>query len=263
MGAGTASDPPIFPPAPLNPTATYNALPEWPEAQSTVSHGLEVQGPMQILPLGLDHIPQLLSNSEISSVPPVMALSNTENEKQVHRCFLPANTQGFTLAPERGLYHASQGIAQLSLMGPSKSGRGSSQISMASMVDNITVVSKPVSLASTCSSYTTLLPTLEKKKRKRCGVCEPCQQKTNCGECTYCKNRKNSHQICKKRKCEELKKKPSVIVPLEVSKYPQGWETLLRLSGVILSKTVGFSITSFHFGKMLLYVNRPEVCFVQ
>nr|6ASD_C Chain C, Methylcytosine dioxygenase TET1 [Homo sapiens] len=46
-------------------------------------------------------------------------------------------------------------------------------------------------------------------KRKRCGVCEPCQQKTNCGECTYCKNRKNSHQICKKRKCEELKKKPS------------------------------------------------------
>ncbi|XP_057361907.1 methylcytosine dioxygenase TET1 isoform X2 [Manis pentadactyla] len=218
MGAGTASDPPIFPPAPLNPTVTYNALPEWPEAQSTVSHGLEVQGPMQILPLGLDHIPQLSSNSEISSVPPVMALSNTENEKQVHRCFLPANTQGFTLAPARGFYHASQDITQLSLVGPSKSGGGSSQISMASMVDNTTVVSRPVSLASTSSSYTTLLPTLEKKKRKRCGVCEPCQQKTNCGECTYCKNRKNSHQICKKRKCEELKKKPSVIVPLEVIK---------------------------------------------
>ncbi|OBS78964.1 hypothetical protein A6R68_18650 [Neotoma lepida] len=51
-------------------------------------------------------------------------------------------------------------------------------------------------------------PTGEKRKRKPCGVCEPCQQKTNCGECTYCKNRKNSHQICKKRKCEVLKKRP-------------------------------------------------------
>ncbi|XP_022355308.1 methylcytosine dioxygenase TET1 [Enhydra lutris kenyoni] len=219
MGGGTASDPPIFLPAPLNPIATYNALPEWPEPQSTVSYGLEVHGAVQILPLGSGHTPQASSNSEISSVPPIMTISNIENEKQVHISFLPANTQGVPLAPERGLFHASQGITQLSQAGPSPLEGGSSQIGMTSVADlNTTVVSRPVSLASTSSSYTTLLPTLEKKKRKRCGVCEPCQQKTNCGECTYCKNRKNSHQICKKRKCEELKKKPSIIVPLEVIK---------------------------------------------
>uniref|UniRef100_A0A8C7B2Y1 Methylcytosine dioxygenase TET n=1 Tax=Neovison vison TaxID=452646 RepID=A0A8C7B2Y1_NEOVI len=220
MGGGTASDPPIFLPAPLNPIATYNALPEWPEPQSTVSYGLEVQGAVQILPLGSGHTPQASSNSEISSVPPIMTISNIENEKQVHISFLPADTQGVPLAPEPGLFHASQGITQPSQAGPSPLEGGSSQIGMTSVADtNTTVVSRPVSLASTSSpSYTTLLPTLEKKKRKRCGVCEPCQQKTNCGECTYCKNRKNSHQICKKRKCEELKKKPSIIVPLEVIK---------------------------------------------
>ncbi|XP_038518693.1 methylcytosine dioxygenase TET1 [Canis lupus familiaris] len=220
MGGGTASDPPMFLP-PLNPIATYNVPPEWPEPQSTVSYGLEVQGAVQILPLGSGHTPQPPSNSEISSVPPIMTISNIENEKQVHISFLPANIQGITLAPERGLLlHASQGITQLSQAGPSTLEGESSQVSMTSVVDiNTKVVSRPVSLASTpSSSFTTLLPTLEKKKRKRCGVCEPCQQKTNCGECTYCKNRKNSHQICKKRKCEELKKKPSVIVPLEVIK---------------------------------------------
>ena len=225
MGGGTASDPPIFLPAPPNQIATYYPLPEWPEPLSTVSSGLQVQGAMQILPLGSDHTPQPSSNSEISSVPPVMAINSIENEKQVHISFLPANTQGFTLAPESGHYHAPQGIAQLSQVSPSRLEGGSSQISTTSTLDaNTTVVSRPVSFASTSSSpsYTTLLPTLEKKKRKRCGVCEPCQQKTNCGECTYCKNRKNSHQICKKRKCEELKKKPSIIVPLEVSTQEAG-----------------------------------------
>lgn len=228
MGGGTASDPPMFLP-PLNPIATYNVPPEWPEPQSTVSYGLEVQGAVQILPLGSGHTPQPPSNSEISSVPPIMTISNIENEKQVHISFLPANIQGITLAPERGLLlHASQGITQLSQAGPSTLEGESSQVSMTSVVDiNTKVVSRPVSLASTpSSSFTTLLPTLEKKKRKRCGVCEPCQQKTNCGECTYCKNRKNSHQICKKRKCEELKKKPSVIVPLEVSKPSRVWRCL-------------------------------------
>ncbi|GCB63229.1 hypothetical protein scyTo_0004377 [Scyliorhinus torazame] len=48
----------------------------------------------------------------------------------------------------------------------------------------------------------------QKKKRKRCGVCHPCMKKDNCGECSNCKNRKTGHQICKQRKCEELKKKP-------------------------------------------------------
>ncbi|XP_078659931.1 methylcytosine dioxygenase TET3-like isoform X1 [Branchiostoma floridae x Branchiostoma belcheri] len=46
-----------------------------------------------------------------------------------------------------------------------------------------------------------------RKKRKRCGECEPCTRKENCGECSSCKNRKTGHQICKLRKCTELKKK--------------------------------------------------------
>ncbi|NWZ12055.1 TET1 dioxygenase, partial [Agelaius phoeniceus] len=73
--------------------------------------------------------------------------------------------------------------------------------------------------------YSSLLPMLEKKKRRRCGVCEPCLRKTNCEECSCCRKRKTSHRICKKRKCEELKKPPPpVTLPLEVlteNKRPQ------------------------------------------
>ncbi|XP_046697328.1 methylcytosine dioxygenase TET3 isoform X3 [Silurus meridionalis] len=46
-----------------------------------------------------------------------------------------------------------------------------------------------------------------RKKRKRCGVCGPCMRTENCGTCTSCINRKVAHQICKLRKCEELKKR--------------------------------------------------------
>ncbi|XP_056586375.1 CXXC-type zinc finger protein 5 isoform X2 [Triplophysa dalaica] len=48
-----------------------------------------------------------------------------------------------------------------------------------------------------------------KKKRKRCGMCQPCRRRINCEQCSSCRNRKTGHQICKFRKCEELKKKPS------------------------------------------------------
>lgn len=48
-----------------------------------------------------------------------------------------------------------------------------------------------------------------KKKRKRCGMCGPCRRRINCEQCSSCRNRKTGHQICKFRKCEELKKKPS------------------------------------------------------
>ncbi|XP_056147791.1 methylcytosine dioxygenase TET1 [Lampris incognitus] len=46
-----------------------------------------------------------------------------------------------------------------------------------------------------------------KKKRKRCGTCEPCLRKISCGQCSCCLNRKTGHQICKLRKCLELKKR--------------------------------------------------------
>lgn len=102
------------------------------------------------------------------SLPPAMAISNVENEKQVHISFLPDNTQGFIITPERRLFHASLGIAQLSQAGPSDSERGSSQVSVTSMVHvvNTTVVTMPVRLVSISASYTTLLPTGKKKKRK-------------------------------------------------------------------------------------------------
>ncbi|XP_072552344.1 uncharacterized protein [Salminus brasiliensis] len=51
-----------------------------------------------------------------------------------------------------------------------------------------------------------------KRKRKRCGVCAPCRRLINCGVCSSCRNRKTGHQICKFRKCEELKKKPGSAV---------------------------------------------------
>uniref|UniRef100_A0A8C7FEQ0 CXXC-type zinc finger protein 5 n=1 Tax=Oncorhynchus kisutch TaxID=8019 RepID=A0A8C7FEQ0_ONCKI len=46
-----------------------------------------------------------------------------------------------------------------------------------------------------------------RRKRKRCGECVPCRRTGNCEECSACRNRKTGHQICKYRKCEQLKKK--------------------------------------------------------
>lgn len=45
-----------------------------------------------------------------------------------------------------------------------------------------------------------------KKKRKRCGECPGCLKKDNCNECGPCKSVR-SHQICKMRKCDQLKTK--------------------------------------------------------
>ncbi|KAL8194331.1 UNVERIFIED_CONTAM: CXXC-type zinc finger protein 5 [Gekko kuhli] len=65
-----------------------------------------------------------------------------------------------------------------------------------------------------------------KKKRKRCGMCPPCRRRINCEQCSSCRNRKTGHQICKFRKCEELKKKPSAA--LEVIGFGQAafWVSL-------------------------------------
>lgn len=48
----------------------------------------------------------------------------------------------------------------------------------------------------------------ERKKRSRCGTCEPCLRKTNCGLCSCCLKRSTGHQICKLRKCVQLKRRP-------------------------------------------------------
>ncbi|XP_070696628.1 methylcytosine dioxygenase TET3 [Pempheris klunzingeri] len=56
----------------------------------------------------------------------------------------------------------------------------------------------------------------DRKKRSRCGACEPCLRKISCGHCSCCLNRRTGHQICKLRKCVELKRRrPSI--PLTLS----------------------------------------------
>uniref|UniRef100_A0A8C6S6Z3 CXXC-type zinc finger protein 5 n=1 Tax=Neogobius melanostomus TaxID=47308 RepID=A0A8C6S6Z3_9GOBI len=60
-----------------------------------------------------------------------------------------------------------------------------------------------------------------RRKRKRCGECVPCRRQTNCEQCSSCRNRKRGHQICKYRKCEELKRKPGGLRVVDVSPFTQ------------------------------------------
>ncbi|XP_035310064.1 methylcytosine dioxygenase TET1 [Cricetulus griseus] len=218
---GTSSDLPIFLPNPSNTVATYSTLPPGPEPHNYASCGLEVQGAIPILTLDSGFAPQPPPNSELSSIPPVIATNSIQDKKQLCANPSPANTQGFTIASENGLQNAPLDLTRGSQTAPSKLEGGMiSQVNMPSSADvKTTGMSTPVTQASASSlSHKPTSPTVEKKKRKPCGVCEPCQQKTNCGECTYCKNRKNSHQICKKRKCEVLKKRPDATSGVQVTK---------------------------------------------
>lgn len=47
----------------------------------------------------------------------------------------------------------------------------------------------------------------QKRRRKKCGACTPCLRKENCGTCINCLNRKTGKQICRLRKCDQLKKR--------------------------------------------------------
>lgn len=62
---------------------------------------------------------------------------------------------------------------------------------------------------------------LQKKRRKKCGACTPCLRKENCGTCANCLNRKTGKQICKLRKCEQLKKRRDEWEVVEVLKLLQ------------------------------------------
>ncbi|XP_074501963.1 methylcytosine dioxygenase tet3 isoform X1 [Sebastes fasciatus] len=58
----------------------------------------------------------------------------------------------------------------------------------------------------------------ERKKRSRCGMCEPCLRKISCGQCSCCLNRRTGHQICKMRKCVELRRRrPSSLLTLSAA----------------------------------------------
>lgn len=53
------------------------------------------------------------------------------------------------------------------------------------------------------------------KRRRRCGICGPCQIKQNCGRCHYCLRRDVLKQTCVYRKCVYLRSKPRSMSPKE------------------------------------------------
>ncbi|XP_053840188.1 methylcytosine dioxygenase TET1 [Vidua macroura] len=187
----------------------------------------------ETLILNSGYVPTLSSDLEQSTVDKISA----ESSGQFSAGFvseLPSSMEISALASEKAINADLPADSRLQHNDYS-SQLGSVGVSLNLVQDNVNnsteavEASGPYSLKNPAGDYplpySSLLPMLEKKKRRRCGVCEPCLRKTNCEECSCCRKRKTSHRICKKRKCEELKKPPPPItLPFEVlteNKRPQ------------------------------------------
>ncbi|NXS19391.1 TET1 dioxygenase, partial [Mystacornis crossleyi] len=187
----------------------------------------------ETLILNSGYVPTLSSDLEKSTVDKISA----ESSGQFSAGFLselPSSMEISALASEKAINADLPADSRLQHNDYS-SQLGSVGVSLNLVQDNVSnsteaaEASGPSSLKNPAGDYpvpySSLLPMLEKKKRRRCGVCEPCLRKTNCEECSCCRKRKTSHRICKKRKCEELKKPPPPItLPFEVlteNKRPQ------------------------------------------
>ncbi|NXR90789.1 TET1 dioxygenase, partial [Hypocryptadius cinnamomeus] len=187
----------------------------------------------ETLILNSGYVPALSSDLEKSTVDKIYA----ESSGQYSAGFvseLPSSMEISALASEKAINADLPADSRLQHNDYS-SQLGSVGVSLNLVQDNVSnsteavEASGPYSLKNPAGDfplpYSSLLPMLEKKKRRRCGVCEPCLRKTNCEECSCCRKRKTSHRICKKRKCEELKKPPPpVTLPFEVlteNKRPQ------------------------------------------
>ncbi|NXO66292.1 TET1 dioxygenase, partial [Phainopepla nitens] len=187
----------------------------------------------ETLILNSGYVPTLSSDLEKSTVEKISA----ESSGQFSAGFvseLPSSMEISALASEKAINADLPADSRLQHNDYS-SQLGSVGVSLNLVQDNVSnsteavEASGPSSLKNPAGDYpvpySSLLPMLEKKKRRRCGVCEPCLRKTNCEECSCCRKRKTSHRICKKRKCEELKKPPPPItLPFEVlteNKRPQ------------------------------------------
>ncbi|NXB13301.1 TET1 dioxygenase, partial [Rhagologus leucostigma] len=187
----------------------------------------------ETLLLNSGYVPTLSSDLEKSTVDKISA----ESSGQFSAGFLselPSSTEISALASEKAINADLPADSRLQHNDYS-SQLGSVGVSLNLVQDNVSnsteavEASGPSSLKNPAGDYpvpySSLLPMLEKKKRRRCGVCEPCLRKTNCEECSCCRKRKTSHRICKKRKCEELKKPPPpIMLPFEVlteNKRPQ------------------------------------------
>lgn len=179
----------------------------------------------ETLILNSGYVPTLSSDLEKSTVD----RSSSESSGQFSAGFLselPSSMEISALASEKAINADLPADSRLQHNDYS-SQLGSVGVSLNLVQDNVSnsteavEASGPSSLKNPAGDYpvpySSLLPMLEKKKRRRCGVCEPCLRKTNCEECSCCRKRKTSHRICKKRKCEELKKPPPPItLPFEV-----------------------------------------------
>ncbi|NXO05645.1 TET1 dioxygenase, partial [Oriolus oriolus] len=187
----------------------------------------------ETLILNSGYVPVLSSDLEKSTVDKISA----ESSGQFSAGFLselPSSMEISALASEKAINADLPADSRLQHNDYS-SQLGSVGVSLNLVQDNVSnsteavEASGPSSLKNPAGDYpvpySSLLPMLEKKKRRRCGVCEPCLRKTNCEECSCCRKRKTSHRICKKRKCEELKKPPPpIMLPFEVlteNKRPQ------------------------------------------
>ncbi|XP_041889372.1 methylcytosine dioxygenase TET1 isoform X2 [Corvus kubaryi] len=180
----------------------------------------------ETLILNSGYIPTLSSDLEKSTVDK----SSAESSGQFSASFLselPSSMEISALASEKAINADLPADSRLQHNDYS-SQLGSVGVSLNLVQDNVSnsteavEASGPSSLKNPADDYpvpySSLLPMLEKKKRRRCGVCEPCLRKTNCEECSCCRKRKTSHRICKKRKCEELKKPPPPItLPFEAN----------------------------------------------
>ncbi|NXK54020.1 TET1 dioxygenase, partial [Chauna torquata] len=187
----------------------------------------------ETLILNSGYVPASSSDLEKSTVDKI----SSESSGQFSEGFvseLPSSTEISALASEKAINADLPADSRLQHNDYS-SQLGSVGVSLNLVQDNVNDSTEAVEASGPSSRtnpageypvpYSSLLPMLEKKKRRRCGVCEPCLRKTNCEECSCCRKRKTSHRICKKRKCEELKKPPPPIaLPLEVlteNKRPQ------------------------------------------
>ncbi|XP_068875106.1 methylcytosine dioxygenase TET1 isoform X2 [Aphelocoma coerulescens] len=180
----------------------------------------------ETLILNSGYVPTLSSDLEKSTVDK----SSAESSGQFSASFLselPSSMEISALASEKAINADLPADSRLQHNDYS-SQLGSVGVSLNLVQDNVSnsteavEASGPSSLKNPAGDYpvpySSLLPMLEKKKRRRCGVCEPCLRKTNCEECSCCRKRKTSHRICKKRKCEELKKPPPpIMLPFEAN----------------------------------------------
>ncbi|XP_058405820.1 CXXC-type zinc finger protein 4 isoform X1 [Diceros bicornis minor] len=120
---------------------------------------------------------------------------------------LPERVGTFSALPALGGLSLPPGVIVMTAL-PSPAAASAAVSDSAFQIANLADCPQSHSSSSSSSSGGAGGANPAKKKRKRCGVCVPCKRLINCGVCSSCRNRKTGHQICKFRKCEELKKKP-------------------------------------------------------